>query len=175
MADSAFNYPELVETLDDVPDDFKSAYVEDAEHPDTFVLTAEGRELKALHEEKTRLDAELECLKTKHAKFQKSQDTIAATLRAAIKRAGVKPELHEGLAALLQGQNKFVVQASDDGSGALVMAKTDYGAFPVDKVLTTFLESDDGVGYRPAKRGGPTAGKFTQMINRVAAGQQRGR
>ncbi|MDX8537847.1 hypothetical protein RFM23_09455 [Mesorhizobium abyssinicae] len=175
MADSAFDYPELVQTLDDVPDDLKAAYAEDPANPSTFILTALGRELKALHAEKTALDAAVESLAAKHSKFLKSQTAITSSLMAAIKRANVKPELHEGLAALLQERNKFVVQPSDDGSGATVVSKTDYGAWPVETVLTQFLQSDDGVGYRQGKRGGPTVGKFSQMINRVAAGQQRGR
>lgn len=137
-------------------------------------MTALGRELKALHAEKTALDTAVESLKAKHSKFQKSQGTVMSSLMAAIKRANVKSELHEGLAALLLERNEFVVQPSDDGSGATVVAKTAYGAFPVEKVLTAFLESDDGVGYRPAKRAVPV-GRFAQMINRVAAGQQRGR
>ncbi|TIX17244.1 MAG: hypothetical protein E5V41_11490 [Mesorhizobium sp.] len=171
-----FSMPVLVTSMDDVPDDCKEAYRVHPKYPDRFILTDEGRELKEWYEGQMRLIAtETERLSTTHAKAKRDKETIERSLAAEVAKAGVKPGLHEGLAALLLERNKFVVQASGDGSGAVVIARTAYGAFPVEKVLTTFLESDDGVGYRQGKRGGPTVGKFTQMINRVAAGQQRGR
>lgn len=50
------------------------------------------------------------------------------------------------------------------------MAKTAY-AYPMETVVTNFLESDDGVAFRTTKRGGsaPLASMFTQMANKLGA------
>ncbi|MER9921627.1 hypothetical protein NKJ84_01555 [Mesorhizobium sp. M0048] len=162
-----FSMPVLVNSMDDVPDDFKEAYRVHPKYPDRFILNDEGRELKAWYEgERDRLSTEIERLSAGHAKAKRDRETVERSLAAEIAKAGIKPGLQEGVAALLQQRNKFVVQASDDGSGAVVIATSAYGGFPVERVVASFLESDDGVGYRQ-KRSAPTAGKFTQRINRL--------
>ncbi|TGR83610.1 hypothetical protein EN866_33840 [Mesorhizobium sp. M2D.F.Ca.ET.223.01.1.1] len=171
-----FSMPVLVHSMDDVPDDCKEAYQVHPKYPDRFILTGEGRELKAWYEgEMKRLSDQIESLSARHAKAEQDKATVERSLTAEVAKAGIKQGLQEGVVALIQERNKFVVQPSDDGTGAIVIAASAYGGFPVDRVVASFLESDDGVGYRQAKRGAPTVGKFTQMIQKVAAGQQRGR
>lgn len=161
-----FTCPPVVESLDDVPDDFKGAYDVDPERPAQFLLTAEGHELRAMYEEMAGLNAELEKLKARDDKLTKNKRTIEATLLAEVARAGVKAGLQEGVSNLLQTRHKFTVQPSDDGSGPVVRAETAYGEFPVETIVTTFLESDDGVPYRQ-KKSGATPGMFTQMVAKL--------
>ncbi|WP_192259328.1 hypothetical protein [Mesorhizobium caraganae] len=161
-----FTCPPVVESLDDMPQDFRGAYAVDPDRPDQFLLTAEGHELRALYEELASLTAETKSLEARDAKLTKNKRTLEATLLAAIASAGVKPAFQEGVSDILQRRHKFTVQPSDDGSGPIVMAETAYGAFPVETIVSSFLGSDDGLPYRQ-KKSGATAGMFTQMINKL--------
>lgn len=161
-----FTCPPVVDSLEDVPKDFRGAYEADPDQPELFRLTEEGHELRALYEEMASLDAELKTLKARDDKITKAKRTVEASLISAIASAGVKPAFQEGVSDILQKRHKFTVQPSDDGSGPVVMAESAYGAFPVETIVTSFLESDDGVGYRQ-KKSGATPGMFTTMINKL--------
>lgn len=159
--------PKRVTDLTAVPELYRIAYVED---DDTgfhildlriFDVVRKGQSTIAdlNHKIKT-LAAERAAIEAKQ-----HQGTAMQQLQTEIEQAGVNPKMAPAVAALIAEGVTF-----EAGNGATAIARTPVGIKPLAALVTDFLLSDDGAGFRPA-RSAPDEGRFAAMVADLRRGR----
>jgi hypothetical protein len=163
--DDAFTFPRELATLDGVPDEFVGIYIETDDgfrlHPDvaTEVEACEAHlaTLEAEH------DAEMAEIRESSARLRaQTLDLVKSSqVKAALAGAGVAAGLVNAAAAYLVKELDLVVE-TDDGDFAVAL-EGPYGTTSVSHAVECWLQTEDGLAYRPAVPA-PGAGRFSQQI-----------
>jgi hypothetical protein len=170
-SDGFFNFPRHLDSLDGVPEDFAGGYVETDNgfrlHPDieAEVEAAEDRlnANRAEHQAKIAdLDAKLEARKrTIH------EMVAGGAIRQALAEHGVKRELMKGAEAYLT-QNLDIGITEQDNGQPEAFVKDAYGEVSVSHAVKSWLETDDGRGFRP-EQPSPDAGRYFEAMRTLRA------
>lgn len=155
--------PKRVRDLAAVPEPYRIAYVEDDDTGDhvldlrifAVVQKGESQIANLKHQIKT-LAAESAAFET-----QRRQGAAMRQLQFEIEEAGVNPKMAPAVAALIAEGVTF--EADGAGSGETAVARTPVGLKSLGALVTDFLLSDDGAGFRPP-RSAPDEGRFAAMV-----------
>lgn len=171
FADGSFASPQYVPDLNLVPPEFRNSYQRNVgsggykrfclrpevwKEIEPLVLELERTEREAA-ESIAQADAKLAA-----AKLARLNEGVSAALSTALAVANVPDMLIRGAIALIQETNKFQLDENYDDE-TIVVADTPTGLMSVNGLVDTFLESQEGEGFRP-KKTAPSDGFFASMI-----------
>ncbi|TGQ08703.1 MULTISPECIES: hypothetical protein [unclassified Mesorhizobium] len=161
------------DALDDIPEAYRAAYVEEEDPSRGFrLVTSVADVIRDGSAQIAALKAQFDGLKTKYetdlatAKQSRVQDKIDAALYSTCKDAGVPDGLMEGAIALLSRDTTFEVDESYEFGGGTVIATRDGRRHSVEGLVESFLDSDEGAGFRGKRRAAPSDGYFTGLLGR---------
>lgn len=139
----------VLDHVDALTDDEREAYVQGSDgrwhldHDIAALIDEHEAALAELRADTEQLRAKVSTLGSRHA------------YRRELTQAGTNPRLIEAACALLLERGAV----DDDG-----YVETEHGPLPVSHVVSSFLASDEGSAFAPAK---PTAGTFSAELARL--------
>ena len=161
--DGTFACPQHVTDLDKIPEEWRSAYAFQNSKNRWRMRDHIWHEIAPLAAQLVEAEAKLADLNTSYEKMMGglTKGAINDALEASLKQAGVKQGLLSGAVALLKEAHAFDVDRT--GETAIVFAATDYGAHPIETVVSAFLESEDGHPFLGAALA-PADGHFSSLV-----------
>ncbi|RUV08162.1 hypothetical protein EOA79_01455 [Mesorhizobium sp. M1A.F.Ca.IN.020.03.2.1] len=161
------------DALDGIPEAYRAAYLEEDDPSKGFRLsTSVADVIRDGTAEIAALEAQLAELPVKREaaiaaeKQARKQEKIDATLHSTCEAAGIPEKLIEGAIAILSGNTTFEVDESYEFGGGVVVATRDGVQNSVEGLVESFLDSDEGAGFRGKRRAPPSDGYFTSLLGR---------
>lgn len=174
--DGNFAFPLFVKSIASVPEDYRDCYNPLGEDGEYRLKDLYWNELRLPFErEYEKIEREMSDLKAKHetdvvaAKQARKQDKIDATLHNACKDAGIPDGLVEGALAILSEKATFEVDESYEFGGGVVIANCGGSLNSVEVLVESFLDSDEGAGFRGKRRAAPSDGYFSSLLSGMKA------
>ncbi|RWA79895.1 hypothetical protein [Mesorhizobium sp.] len=171
--DGSFTFPLFVKSIAAVPEDYRDFYSPVDEGGEYRLKDLYWKELRLPFErEYEQLERQLADLKAKHEtdmareKRARHRGKIDNTLHSACKGAGIPDGLIKGAMSLLSAKATFEVDESYEFGGGVVVATRDGVQNSVEGLVESFLDSDEGAGFRGKRRAPPSDGYFTSLLGR---------
>lgn len=169
--DGNFAFPLFVKSIASVPEDLRDCYNPVDENGEYRLKDLYWNELRLPFErEYEQLERQLADLKAKHEndvvaeKQARKQDKIDSTLHSTCKGAGIPDKLIEGALAILSRDTTFEVDESYEFGDGVVVATRNGTRSTVEGLVESFLDSDEGAGFRGKRRAAPSDNYFSSLL-----------
>ncbi|MEQ1953406.1 hypothetical protein [Mesorhizobium sp. CN2-181] len=167
--DGSFAAPRHVANIDDIPESHRDWYEPHGGGPKPFRLKQHvWAELKPLVAEIETIErqaveniAKLDA-KIAASKLARHNERVSTALNAELANANVPSALVRGAASILQEKHEFQIEQGYEDE-AVIYAETVVGLQSLPGLVESFLESEEGTGYRP-KRAAPEPGYFSNLM-----------